>query len=137
MVSKLIAVAVTCAAVYGQEAKPVVDNEHVTVWEVTWTKGQLNPARGHDLDVAVFSPKSDGRGEEALLDGSANGPGSVIIELKYHPVSPSENKTSYPLAFPSSHVKKMLENDRFNKRDRTHTELLERGAGSAMMMELK
>jgi hypothetical protein len=26
---------------------------------------------------------------------------------------------------------------RFNKRDRTHTELLERGTGSAMMMELK
>jgi hypothetical protein len=26
---------------------------------------------------------------------------------------------------------------RFNKRDRTHTEPLERGTGSAMMMELK
>jgi len=26
---------------------------------------------------------------------------------------------------------------RFNKRDRTHSELLERGTGSAMMMEFK
>ncbi len=45
MVSKLIAVAVIGAAVYGQEAKPVIDNERVTVWDVTWTKGQINPAR--------------------------------------------------------------------------------------------
>jgi predicted metal-dependent enzyme (double-stranded beta helix superfamily) len=197
MVYKLIAVAVIGAAVYGQEAKPVIDNERVTVWDVTWTKGQTNPARGHALDAVVmwytgdkagqafFSPKSDRRAEE----GGAN-ERSLVIELKDFRVPPLENKTGYPLAFPRPHVKKLLENDRvvvwsyrwnpgeptpmhyhdkdvvlvyledtaltsttpdgaktlneykafqirFNKRDRTHSELLERGTGSALMMELK
>ena len=52
---KLIAVAMIGAAMYGQDAKPVIDNESVTVWDVTWTKGQTNPARGHDLDAVVMS----------------------------------------------------------------------------------
>jgi hypothetical protein len=192
--------AVGFAAAFGQDAKPVIDNERVTVWDVTSTKGQTNPARGHDRDVVVmwiaggkvgqafFSARSDGRTEEGVADGGA--PRSLLIELKDHPVPPLENKTGYPLAFPRPHVKKLLENDRvivwsyrwnpgeptpmhfhdkdvvvvyledtaltsttpegaktlnqykaydirFNKRDRTHTELLERGTGSAMMMELK
>jgi len=197
---KLVAIAALCAAAYGQGDKPVIDNDRVTVWDVTWTKGQTNPARGHDLDAVVmwvggseartasFSPKSDRREEQGV--GGANPPRSLIIELKDHVVPPLENKTGYPLAFPRPHVKKVLENDRvivwsyrwnpgeptpmhfhdkdvvvvyleptaltsttpegaktlndykafdirFNKRDRTHTELLERGTGSAMMTELK
>ena len=197
MVIKLIAAALMSAAVYAQ---PVIDNDRVTVWDVTWTKGQTNPARGRELDAVVmwiagakaqsasFSPKSDRRYER----GGAESPPlrSLIIELKEHPVPPLENKTGYPLAFPRPHVKKLLENDRvivwsyrwnpgeptpmhfhdkdvvvvyledtaltsttpdgaktlneykafdirFNKRDRAHTELLERGMGSAMIMELK
>jgi hypothetical protein len=194
---KLVVVALMAAALHGQEAKPVIDNERVTVWDVTWTKGQTNPARGHALDAVVmwytgdkagqafFSPKSDRRAEE----GGAS-ERSLVIELKDFRVPPLENRTGYPLAFPRPHVKKLLENDRvvvwsyrwnpgeptpmhyhdkdvvlvyledtaltsttpngaktlneykafqirFNKRDRTHTELLERGTGSAMMMELK
>lgn len=194
-------VPIACAAVgFGQELKPAIDNERVTVWDVTWTKGQTNPARGHDRDAVVmwtagdkvrsatFSPKGDRRDEQGLAE--TNPPRSLIIELKDHPVPPLENKTGYPLAFPRPHVKKLLENDRvivwsyrwnpgeptpmhfhdkdvvvvyledtaltsttpdgkktlneykafdirFNKRDRTHTELLARGTGSAMMMELK
>jgi len=98
----------------------VIDNERVTVWDVTWTKGQANPARGHDLDAvmmwvkgdnaegsAYFSAMGDGRGEEAMLD-AADGPRSLIIELKDHPVPPLENKTGYPPAFPRPHVKKVL-----------------------------
>ena len=185
---------------FGQEAKPVIDNERVTVWDVTWTKGTTNPARGHDRDAVVlgiegakaqtasFSPKSDRRDERGVAD--SHPPRSLVIELKDFPVAPLENKTGLPLAFPRPHVKKLLENDRvivwsyrwnpgeptpmhyhdkdvvvvylddaaltsttpagaktlneykafdirFNKRDRTHTELLEHGTGSAMMMELK
>jgi quercetin dioxygenase-like cupin family protein len=187
-------------AALGQELKPVIDNDRVTVWDVTWTKGQTNPARGHDRDAVVmwidgdkartasFSPKGGRRGEQGATD--SHPPRSLVIELKDHPVAALENKTGYPLAFPRPHVKKLLENDRvivwsyrwnpgeptpmhyhdkdvvvvyleptaltsttpdgaktlndyktfdvrFNKRDRTHTELLERGTGSAMMMELK
>jgi hypothetical protein len=185
---------------FAQDLKPVVDNERVTVWDVTWTKGQTNPARGRQNDVvamwiagakartAAFSPKGDPRQELGVADGSPAR--SLIIELKDHIVPPLENKTGYPLAFPRPHVKKLLENDRvivwsyrwnpgeptpmhfhdkdvvvvymedtaltsttpdgaktlnqykafdirFNKRDRTHTELLGQGTGSAMMMELK
>jgi len=199
MVIKLIAFTVACAALYGQDLKPVIDNERVTVWDVTWTKGQTNPARGHDRDLVTmwiaggkagttsFSSKSDRPAAKGRSDAGGR---SLVIELKDHPVPPLENKTGYPLAFPRPHVKKLLENDRvivwsyrwnpgeptpmhfhdkdvvvvyleptaltsttldgaktlneykaydvrFNKRDRTHTELLERGTGSAMMMELK
>jgi hypothetical protein len=191
----------------------VVDNDRVVVWDVVWTNGQTNPARGHDRAAVVmwvmggtvrtasgiakrqsgqayFSAKGDGRDEQGVGENAADAPRSLIIELKDHPVAPIENNTGYPLAFPRPHVKKLLENDRvivwsyrwnpgeptpmhfhdkdvvvvyledtaltsttpagaktlneykafdirFNKRDRTHTELLERGTGSAMMMELK
>ncbi len=192
--------AVCFITAYGQEAKPVIDNDRVTVWDVTWTKGQTNPARGHERDAVVmwvagkkartasFSPTSDRRGEQGAAD--SHPPRSLVIELKDFPVPPLENKTGYPLAFPRPHVKKLLENDRvivwsyrwkpgeptpmhfhdkdvvviyledtaltsttpegaktlheykaydirFNKRDRTHTELLAHGTGSAMMLELK
>jgi hypothetical protein len=197
MVSKFIALALLSAAVYAQEQKPVIDNERVTVWDVTWTKGTTNPARGHDHDAVVlwtagpraktvhFSPKGSPR-----LTHAAEGSRSLIIELKDHPVPPDENKTGYPLAFPRPHVKKLLENDRviawsyrwnpgeptpmhfhdkdvvvvyleptalvsttpdgkktlneykafdirFNLGNRAHTESLDHGTGSAMMLELK
>jgi hypothetical protein len=193
---KVIAVAAMCVIAYGQDAKPVIDNERVTVWDVTWTKGATNPA-GRDRDAvmmpltgagagtASFSAKGSERNKQGHI-----GARWLVIALKDHPVPPLENKTGYPLAFPRPHVKKLLENDRvivwsyrwdpgqptpmhfhdkdvvvvyledtaltsttpdgakklneykafdvrFNKRDRTHTELLDRGTGSAMMMELK
>jgi hypothetical protein len=181
-------IVVCYAAAFGQDLKPVIDNERVTVWDVTWTKGQTNPARGHDHDVvtmwiaggkagtASYSSKSEGPAAKGRSDAGAR---SLVIELKDHPVPPLENKTGYPLAFPRPHVKKVLENDRvivwsyrwnpgeptpmhFHDKDvvvvyleptaltsttldsaatpaagTTHTELLERGTGSAMMMELK
>ena len=40
-------------SLYGRISKPVIDNERVTVWDVTGTKGQTNPARGHDRDAVV------------------------------------------------------------------------------------
>src|ERR1700733_13902343 len=214
-VMRLIVLAAVCLApTFAQDAgpdnKPVIDNDRVTVWDVTWMKGQTNPARGHDVDAVVmrisgstagskagnkagsayFSPKGDKRDEHGEANSPAGAPRSLIIELKDHPVAPIENKTGYPLAFPRPHVKKLLENNRvivwsyrwnpgeptpmhfhdkdvvvvyledtaltsttpdgaktlngykafdirFNKRDRTHTELLGHGTGSAMMMELK
>jgi hypothetical protein len=197
MVSRCIALALMSGAVYAQELKPAIDNDRVTVWDVTWTKGTANPARGHDRDAVVlwiagkkartasFNPKGAARDEHG-----AEGSRSLIIELKDHLVAPYENKTGYPPAFPRPHVKKLLENDRaiawsyrwnpgeptpmhfhdkdvvvvyleptalvsttpdgaktlndykafdirFNKGNRTHTESLDHGMGSAMMMELK
>jgi hypothetical protein len=196
----IVLAAVCVVTAFGQEVEPVIDNERVTVWDVTWTKGTTNPARGHDRDAVLlgiegpkartvsFSPKSDPRGERGV--SGSHPPRSLVIELKDFAVAPLENKTEYPLAFPRPHAMKLLENDRvivwsyrwnpgeptpmhfhdkdvvvvyleptaltsttpagaktlneykafdirFNKRDRTHTELLEHGTGSAMMMELK
>jgi hypothetical protein len=190
---KLVALAAVCAVGFAQDVKPVIDNDRVTVWDVTWAKGQTNPARGPDRDTVVmglgehkaaFYPKGAG------LDEKGHAGRSLVIELKDHPVPPIENKTGYPLAFPRPHVKKLLENNRvivwsyrwnpgeptpmhfhdkdvvvvyledtaltsttpdgkktlneykafdirFNKGNRTHTELLDHGTGSAMMMELK
>jgi hypothetical protein len=196
MVGRLIAFAVIGAALYGQDLKPAIDNDRVTVWDVTETKGAPYPGSpDHDVVVmrlmgahartASFYAKGITRNEQGGI-----GSRSLVIELKDHPVAPLENKTGYPLAFPRPHVKKLLENDRvivwsyrwnpgeptpmhfhdkdvvvvyledtaltsttpdgaktlnqykafdirFNKRDRTHTELLDHAAGSAMMMELK
>jgi hypothetical protein len=184
-----------CAALFGQDLKPVIDNERVTVWDVTGTKGQAHPALGHDRDAVVMRLTGADAGTASFIAKSSHTPAviaarSLIIELKDTVVPPLENKTGYPLAFPRPHVKKLLENNRvivwsyrwnpgeptpmhfhdkdvvvvyleptaltsttpqgaktlneyqafdirFNKRDRTHTELLEHGTGSAMMMELK
>jgi len=200
MMLKFIALVSVCATGYALDLKPVIDNERVTVWDVTWTKGQTNPARGHDHDTVVmwiagdhartatFSPKDDSRNQQGRAE--SNPRRSLIIELKDHTVAQYENKTGYPAAFPRPHVNKLLENDRvivwsyrwnpgeptpmhfhdkdvvvvyledtalvsttpdgaktlneykafdirFNRGNRTHTESLARGTGSAMMMELK
>ena len=73
----------------GPGNKPVIENEGVTAWDVTWTKGQMNPARGHDLDAVVmwvagpqagkafFSAKGRGLGVEAMLDGPRTAAGGL------------------------------------------------------------
>lgn len=183
---------VICMAASAENVKPIVDNERVTIWDVTWTKGQPNPLprMEHDfVDVsltkrgaAVFKSKGGTPGEE--------GERTVVVELKDHPVAPLENKSGYPNAFPRPHVKKLIDTNRFtvwsyrwnpgeptpmhfhdkdvvvvymedtalkstapdgkvvineyksgqtkfNLRDRIHSELLMRGTGSAVMVELK
>ncbi len=196
MLRSIVLGAMCVAVAFCQGHKPAIDNERVTVWDVTWTQGQTNPAApdrdavfmrltGHNAGTAIFSAKGGERDKTGHT-----GDRWLVIELKDHPVPPIENKTGYPLAFPRPHVKKLLENNRvivwsyrwnpgeptpmhfhdkdvvvvyledmaltsttldgakklnqyqafdirFNKRDRTHTELLAHGTGSAMMMELK
>jgi hypothetical protein len=191
---------VTVSAVAADQDKPIIDNDRVAVWDITWTKGASVPAGSAAFDTvemyiagpkkaqAVFTPRG---GRPAAHETSdSNPPRSIFIELKDHPVPPVANKTGYPNAFPRPRVKKLLENNRvvvwsyvwnpgeptpmhfhdkdvvvtyleataltsttpdgkkvfneyksgetrFNLRDRTHTELLTRGTGSAVMMELK
>jgi hypothetical protein len=193
MFVKLIAIATVCGAVYGQESKPVIDNERVTVWDVTGTAGRTDLA-GRDSGVVVLGVVVLWlTGAKARTASFQEDPGDgrrLVIALKDHAVAPIENKTGYPAAFPRPHVKKLLENDRvvawsyrwnpgeptpmhfhdkdvvvvyleptalisttpdgaktlneykafdvrFNKGNRTHTEALAHGSGSAMMLELK
>lgn len=94
---------------------PIIDNERVTVWDVTWAKGQPNPLPRTEHDfvavsltnrgTAVFKHKGETPGEE--------GARTVVIELKDHQVPPLANKSGYPNAFPRPHVKKLIDTDRF------------------------
>ena len=104
-----------CVAAAAESTQPIVDNDRVTVWDVTWTKGQPNPLprMQHDFvavsltnrGTAVFKHKGETPGEE--------GARTVVIELKDHPVPPLANKSGYPNAFPRPHVKKLIDTDRF------------------------
>jgi len=84
---------------------PVIENERVAVWDVTDSAGAqpLDAVLISTSGIAVFIPKG------ALRKVSGR---SIVIDLKDHPVSPIENTSGYPLAFPRPGVKKILENDR-------------------------
>jgi hypothetical protein len=172
------------ASSYG--AEPVLDNERVTVWDAS---GVMPPAQ-HDFVAISLSHKGTAYfGRQGDTPGKA-GQRIVVVELKDHAPAPIANSTSFPLAFPRPHVRKLLENDkvivwdyvwrpkeptsmhfhdkdtlvvfeatgtlqsttpdgkslaneykfgdiRFNRRDRTHSELLLRGHGHAVITELK
>jgi hypothetical protein len=85
--------------------KPVLQNDRVTVWDLT----DLTTARPVDAVVlslsgsASFLPK----GATARIAGR-----SIVIDLKDHPVTPIANTSGYPLAYPRSGAKKLLENER-------------------------
>jgi hypothetical protein len=97
-----------CFAALTHGAEPVVDNERVTVWDTT---SVLPPAR-HDFVAVSLSRKGTAVFGHQGDTPSKSGDRTVVIELKDHPVSPIQNTSGYPLAFPRPHVKKLLENDR-------------------------
>jgi hypothetical protein len=166
-------------------ACPTIDNDRVTVWDIS---GPYTAQ--HDFVAVSLAKKGTAYfGHKGDMPGKI-GEETIVIELKDHPVAPLPNNTGYPNAFPRPRVVKLLENDRvivwsyhwnpgeptpmhfhdkdvvvvyeedtalksttpdgksvvneykdgqvkFNLRDRTHTELLIRGTGSAVMTELK
>lgn len=175
-----------CFAALGFAAQPIIDNERVTVWDVT---SPLPPSEHDFVAVSLTKKGTAVLGHKGDTPGKA-GEHTIVIELKDHPVAPLANKSGYPNAFPRPHVKKLFENDKvivwsyhwnpgeptpmhfhdkdvvvvyeedtdlksttpdgkfvineykdgqvkFNLRERTHTELLVRGTGSAVMTELK
>jgi hypothetical protein len=89
-----------------QAAAPAIDNERVTVWDLTKAGSQpTTPARPFvtmTLDGQAAFHKA---GEPAPA-------GAVVVELKDHPVAPTPNTSGYPLAFPRPDIKKLLENDK-------------------------
>jgi hypothetical protein len=117
-------------------AKQLIDNERVTVWDVTVEKGKATPLHRHPLDfVAVdladasvwvasqngggvssvkkgqvsFSQKGSADGEEGVSDAPRH---SIIVELKDVSVTPLQNKSGYPDAFPREGSKKVFDNPR-------------------------
>ncbi|HEV2989426.1 MAG TPA: hypothetical protein VG759_13365 [Candidatus Angelobacter sp.] len=85
-------------------SKPMVDNDRVTVSDVTTASKQpLDAVVVSFSGKAAFLPK----GTTPKLNGR-----SIVIGLKDHPVTPIPNNSGYPLAFPRPGSKKLLENDR-------------------------
>jgi hypothetical protein len=98
------------------DPKPIIDNERVTVWDVTAGKDEAKPigdalviyltaGARHKIRDVVFEPKGSAQQED---------PGSrtIVIDLKDHVVPPLSNTSSHPNAFPRPGVKKVFENGR-------------------------
>ncbi len=117
---------------------PIVDNDRVTVWDVTWHKDTITPVQQRRDDVVLICLNGgpmkvkDPNGTIGAINGkigdvifeaassASGGPGacagnpprSIVIELKDHPATPLPNKSGYPNAFPRPGVKKVFENNR-------------------------
>ncbi len=129
----LLAIGARAAA----QPAPVIDNERVTVWDITLTKGTAGPSTPHDLDTvimfleggrirtvdsdgkstvaarafgdAVFVPKGKDAKDVLLSEGAAH---EVVIALKDHSSPSISNTSGYPAAFPRPGSVKVLENSR-------------------------
>ena len=118
-------------------AAPVIDNERVTVWDVTLLPGQPMPMQRHESAVVTLfldggkirSTKENGKstvserrfgevdydalGAQHIDEVISGSPARMIVaELKQHTQPLYENKSGYPLAFPRAGSVKVFENDR-------------------------
>ncbi len=115
MVRAILFLFVLLAVPFQDGAKQLIDNQRVTVWEVSSDQGKTAVLQQHKYDMAgvdlsksnkvIWLPKGTTRTEEALQH-------AILIDLKDISVSPLENRTRYPLAFPRAGAKKLLENRR-------------------------
>src|SRR5436190_20302198 len=110
-------------------AKQLIDNERVTVWDVTVAKGKPTATHQHRLDTVIvdlaeatvknavlhkggvgLSRKGSTDSQEVTSDVPRH---LIAIELKDVTVPPLANKSGYPEAFPREGAKKVLDNPRF------------------------
>jgi hypothetical protein len=101
-------------------AQPVIDNERVTIWDVTWSSADPAPVphHSHEFVTVYLTGSTDGSHKTGDVTDAKSGdsklkPGerAAIIEVKDYPVPPLANKTGYPLAFPRPRSEKVLETD--------------------------
>ena len=129
-----------------ENAKQVVDNDRVTVWDVTWPKGKPTALHRHKYDLIGIDlvdatakvTGEDGQSRNANLrvgavawlnkgtvhieEGTSDTPRhAILIDLKDVKVAPLGNKTGLPPAFPREGGKKLFENDRVLVWDYTWT----------------
>jgi hypothetical protein len=122
-----------------QGNKPVIDNNRVTVWDVTWEKDQPSFTASSDHDAvtvylsggdfkvgpsgavthktgeAVYRPK--GTRVSETWAGSGTPPHTTEIALKDPQTPLVANTSGYPLAFPRDGSKKLIDNSRINAWD--------------------
>jgi hypothetical protein len=119
------------------DAKPLIDNERVTVWDVTLEKGKAATLHRHPLDTvlvdladaAVKVTSENGRvamnsvqkgnvsfvqkGSADQQEGVTDTPRHfIMVELKDVKVPPLPNNSGHPNAFPREGSKKVLDNPR-------------------------
>ena len=102
-----------------ESAKQLVDNERVTVWDVTTEKGKPTAMHRHPYDYVLvdavktghvgFGQKGSAEKQENVSDTARH---FIMVELKDAKVSPLANKSGYPDAFPREGSKKILDNSR-------------------------
>ncbi len=120
MLTLILALSLAVAAPF-QEIKALIDNNRVTVREVTTSGGKAGPVekRNNDLvciDLVAKTAFFMAKGAAHAMPAHA-----ILVDLKEVSVPPLENKTGYPLAFPREGVKKLLENNRVIVWDYTWT----------------
>ena len=116
---------------------PIIDNERVTVWDITLSQGQSTAFRRHENDFVtmflagarfrttnengrttvperqfgevVYGRKGTEQRDEVISGGAAR---LIVVELKDHPGPLYANKSGYPPAFPRPGSTKTLDNER-------------------------
>jgi quercetin dioxygenase-like cupin family protein len=125
-----------CLQSPADRVEPIIDNQRVAVWDLTWTAAKTQPVHhGHDF---ITVHVTGGIFETTLPDGTSKtaamkigdvefeakgtthrvhkakggNPRTIEIELKDYSVTPLANTSGLPNAFPRDGVKKLLENGR-------------------------
>jgi hypothetical protein len=111
-------------AAIGKEPKIVVDNDRVTVRDVSPAPGQKVPAPASldavviDLEDGKVAFVAKGTSQSRLSPRAGR---AMVVELKDHPVPPLPNLTGFPKAFPRPGSRKLFENQRVTVWDYTWT----------------
>jgi hypothetical protein len=110
----------------GSDRALTIDNDRVTVWELSSAAG-ASPKSAKPKGDSVWVSIDPSPGARFVPTGSAWAPPAdarwraVAIDLKDKAIAPLENRSGYPNAFPRPGVKKLLENDRVIVWDYTWT----------------
>jgi hypothetical protein len=106
MISALLLCAMLFQASPQTALKPLIDNDRVTVWEVT------SPSVVQPADAVIVSLSGEAEFVAKGAKSKIAADRLIVIDLKDHPPDPIPNTTGYPLAFPRTGSKKLLENER-------------------------
>lgn len=118
-------------------ARQLIDNERVTVWDVTFEKGKVTPMHRHRYDAVVVdlaaatvkttTPEGVSRsssfrfgtanfmtrGDTNMHEGTSDTPRhAIVVDLKDVSVPPLANTSGYPAAFPREGSRQLVSNAR-------------------------
>jgi hypothetical protein len=127
-------VALACSAVPIEQAKPILQNEQVVVWDATWAPGQVSPnwdrdtvlvfltagnlemtgadgrphAVSHQLGDVEFVPKGSASHRRSISKETIR---TIVIQLEGHSPPALANTTGVRDAFDRPGIEKALDND--------------------------